>query len=267
MGKYLGRRTVIVTMQMFVGMIGFLLLSHLLPEADDDDEHNHLQRTGWITALGISLHNFPEGLIVFNATVVGVCNIPQPNSFSLSYLFQYLTQCTGRGIMTAIAIAVHNIPEGIAVALPIYYSSKRLDSNLLLTYSKKEALKWCLLSSLCEPVAAIIFGLFFTNYITTTVMAAMNAMVAGIMIVLCIYELIPTALKYTNTKVLKKWFYKQNVAMSVIIGQVVMFISLYLLIEVVFVGVINGQTGAHYYCLLTNIRIQESKMKKLCDGS
>lgn len=109
---------------MFVGMIAFLLISHLLPEADDDD-NNQLKRTGWITALGISLHNFPEGLIVFNATVVGVCNLQQPSSFSLSYIFQYLTQCTGRGILTAIAIAIHNIPEGIAVALPIYYSTKR----------------------------------------------------------------------------------------------------------------------------------------------
>lgn len=67
--------------------------------------------------------------------------------------------------------------------------------------SKKEALKWCTLSSVCEPIAAIIFGLLFTNYITTKVMAAMNAMVAGIMIVLCVFELIPTALKYTDSKV------------------------------------------------------------------
>ena len=108
--------------------------------------------------------------------------------------------------MTAIAIAIHNIPEGIAVALPIYCSSKRQVickqlCTISLTFSKKEAVKWCLLSSLCEPIAAIIFGLLFTSYLTTTVMACMNAMVAGIMIVLCVYELIPTALKYTNAKV------------------------------------------------------------------
>ena len=112
---------------MFIGMVGFLLLSHLLPEEEegDDNDKNHLQKTGWITALGISLHNFPEGLIVFNATVVGVCDLATPSSFSLSYIFQYLTKCTGRGLMTAIAIAIHNIPGGIAVALPIYCSTKR----------------------------------------------------------------------------------------------------------------------------------------------
>lgn len=121
---------------MFVGMVGFLLLSHLLPEEEegDDNDKNHLQKTGWITALGISLHNFPEGLIVFNATVVGVCDLAAPSSFSLSYIFQYLTKCTGRGLMTAIAIAIHNIPEGIAVALPIYCSTKRFSFIYHLLY-------------------------------------------------------------------------------------------------------------------------------------
>ena len=64
-------------------------------------------------------------------------------------------------------------------------------------------------------------------------MAAMNAMVAGIMIVLCLFELIPTALKYTNPKVfLMNDYSLQNVTLSVIVGQLVMFVSLYLLIEV-----------------------------------
>ena len=83
-----------------------------------------LEKMGVMTALGISLHNFPEGLVVFNATVVGVCRLPAA-SFSIPYLFQYLTQCTGRGLAVALAIALHNIPEGIAVALPIYCSTHR----------------------------------------------------------------------------------------------------------------------------------------------
>ena len=145
----------------------------------------------FMTALGISLHNLPEGLVVFNATVVGVCKLPPPSSFSLAYLFQYLTQCTGRGLVVALAIAIHNIPEGIAVALPLYYSTR----------SKWEAMKWCLLSSICEPVAAILFGVFFHAYLTERLMAIMNAVVAGIMIILCVFELIPSALQFTSTKV------------------------------------------------------------------
>ncbi|KAK8807920.1 hypothetical protein WA588_006408, partial [Blastocystis sp. NMH] len=235
---------------MFVGMVGFLALTLLIPEMDDEEEsqqsdkandkeldkgsetisqsspssqplfqsssQSHQQRslrmTGLVTALGISLHNFPEGLVVFNATVVGVCKLPPPSSFSLAYLFQYLTQCTGRGLVVALAIAIHNIPEGIAVALPLYYS----------THSKWEAMKWCLLSSICEPLAAILFGVFFHAFLTERLMAIMNAIVAGIMIILCVFELIPSALQFTSAK---------NVAIGTIVGQVVMFVSLYFLIE------------------------------------
>ena len=93
-------------------------------ESTEKAQQARLEKMGVMTALGISLHNFPEGLAVFNATVVGVCRLPAA-SFSLPYLFQYLTQCTGRGLAVALAIALHNIPEGIAVALPIYCSTHR----------------------------------------------------------------------------------------------------------------------------------------------
>ena len=113
---------------MFIGMIGFLLLVHLIPEfkpsSGDEGEFSkarNLELTGLITALGISLHNLPEGLVVFNATVVGVCDIEPSSVLSMDYLLH----CTGRGLVVAIAIAIHNIPEGIAVALPIYVSTKR----------------------------------------------------------------------------------------------------------------------------------------------
>ena len=201
---------------MFIGMIGFLLITWLIPDGDNHEaveesdgttqeeessdiksetsltkRDRSLEMTGLITALGISLHNFPEGLVVYNATVVGVCDLAVPSSFSLSYLVQYLVQCTGRGLVVALAIAIHNIPEGIAVALPLYYS----------THSKWEAMKWCLLSSICEPLAAIVFGIIFSDYLTERMMAIMNAIVAGIMIILCVFELIPTALKYTSVRV------------------------------------------------------------------
>ncbi|KNB44139.1 zinc transporter [Blastocystis sp. subtype 4] len=177
---------------MFIGMIGFLLITWLIPDDIQSEpltkRDRSLEIAGLITALGISLHNFPEGLVVYNATVVGVCDLAAPSSFSLSYLVQYLVQCTGRGLVVALAIAIHNIPEGIAVALPLYYS----------THSKWEAMKWCLLSSICEPLAAIVFGIIFSEYLTERLMAVMNAVVAGIMIILCVFELIPTALKYTS---------------------------------------------------------------------
>lgn len=99
--------------------------------------------------------------------------------------------------------------------------------------SKWEAMKWCLLSSVCEPMAAILFGVLFSDFLTMHIMAALNAIVAGIMIILCVYELLPTALQYTSAKVIAEGMDDgQNVAIATIAGQFVMFISLYFLIEV-----------------------------------
>ncbi len=78
-----------------------------------------------------------------------------------------------------------------AVASPIYAS----------TGSKWLAMKWCLLSSACEPAAAIIFGLFFSSYLTPFLLASLNAAVAGIMVCLCLIELIPAACEHISPRV------------------------------------------------------------------
>lgn len=83
-------------------------------------------------------------------------------------------------------------------------------------------MKWCLLSSICEPIAAILFGVLLHDHLTQYVMGILNSVVAGIMIVLCVYELIPTALQYISPR---------RCSLGVIAGMFVMFISLYFLIE------------------------------------
>lgn len=83
------------------------------------------------------------------------------------------------------------IPEGMAVAAPIYVS----------TGSRWAAMKYCLLSSICEPLAAVLFGWFASGYLTHYVVAALNAAVSGIMICLCLVELIPTAAAHVGPKV------------------------------------------------------------------
>ncbi|KAK8793304.1 hypothetical protein WA158_004663 [Blastocystis sp. Blastoise] len=238
---------------MFLGMILFLLITALIPEPEainfiniddktetkeetdstitedsheNEDKNNSTKKedskekrlnmrmitTGLFTVIGISLHNLPEGLVVYNATVVGVCSLQSPTSLTLAAWIPYISQCMGRGLAVAFAIAMHNIPEGMAVALPIYYA----------TNSKWEAFKWCFVSSLCEPLGAVIFGLFFQNYITHYVMAALNAVVAGIMILLCIIELIPACLENISPRA---------ATVSNLIGQAFMFLTLYGLIQ------------------------------------
>merc|ERR1719192_3165961 len=83
-----------------------------------------LQRMGLNTAAAIAIHNFPEGLATFVATLA------DPSV----------------GATLAIAIGIHNIPEGLCVALPIYYA----------TNSRLRGFLWALLSGLSEPVGAFV---------------------------------------------------------------------------------------------------------------
>ncbi|MDF2590923.1 MAG: putative divalent heavy-metal cations transporter [Clostridia bacterium] len=90
------------------------------------------------------------------------------------------------GIAIAIAIAIHNIPEGIAVSVPIYYA----------TGDKKKAFKLSFLSGLAEPVGAIIGYLILLRFINDIVFGVLLAAVAGIMIFISLDELLPTAREY-----------------------------------------------------------------------
>jgi ZIP family zinc transporter len=90
------------------------------------------------------------------------------------------------GISITVAIAIHNIPEGIAVSVPIYYA----------TGSRKKALILSFLSGLSEPLGALI-GFFLLRPIFNDAMfGVVFAFVAGIMVYISLDELLPTAEKY-----------------------------------------------------------------------
>lgn len=93
------------------------------------------------------------------------------------------------GITLTIAIALHNIPEGITISLPIYYSTK----------SKFKALLYTFISGVSEIIGAIIASLFLKN-ITDSIMGLLLGIIAGIMVYISFYELLPTALKYRKLK-------------------------------------------------------------------
>jgi len=76
------------------------------------------------------------------------------------------------GISICLAIALHNIPEGISIAIPIYYSTK----------SKFKAIMYTLISSLSELFGAIITYLFLRNYISDIILGFILSLTAGIMI-------------------------------------------------------------------------------------
>ena len=90
------------------------------------------------------------------------------------------------GIAIAVAIAIHNIPEGIAVSVPIYYA----------TGSKRKAFRLSFLSGLSEPVGAVVGYLLLLPLMTEALMGMLFAFVAGIMVFISLDELLPAAEKY-----------------------------------------------------------------------
>ena len=92
------------------------------------------------------------------------------------------------GLPIAVAIAIHNIPEGISVAVPIYYGSG----------SKKEAFLYSFISSIAEPIGGLFAYFVFLNNANDTMIGIIFASVAGIMTFISLDELLPAAEEYGN---------------------------------------------------------------------
>ncbi len=90
------------------------------------------------------------------------------------------------GIAIAVAIAIHNIPEGIAVAVPLFYD----------TGNKKKAFWYALLSGLSEPIGALAGYALLAPFFDDTVLGLLFAFVAGIMVFISLDELLPAAQEY-----------------------------------------------------------------------
>jgi ZIP family zinc transporter len=139
-------------------------------------DEKKFMKLGILTILALFLHNLPEGLATFSATL----------------LDQKL------GIEIAVATAMHNIPEGISVAIPIYLATK----------SKKKAVLYAFLSGLAEPIGGLLaYGIllpFIQGPMGGTVLNFMLALTAGIMIYISVDVLIPTAklIEYKHTMII-----------------------------------------------------------------
>ncbi len=97
---------------------------------------------------------------------------------------------TTLGITLSLAIALHNIPEGISIAIPIYYATGNLN----------KAFKYTFISGFSELFGAVLAYLFIAKYVTAFFMALILGLTAGIMIHISVYELFPTSLNYDKKK-------------------------------------------------------------------
>lgn len=118
---------------------------------------------------------------LFTALAIAIHNFPEGLATFISAM-----QSPSVAIPIVVAIAIHNIPEGIAVAMPIYHA----------TGSKSKAFKLSLLSGLAEPFGAIIGFVILTPIMNDIVFGIIFAAVAGIMVFISIDELLPAAREY-----------------------------------------------------------------------
>jgi len=140
----------------------------------------------------------------FAALAIAIHNFPEGLATFTSAL-----QDPSLGIAIAIAIAIHNIPEGIAVSVPLFFA----------TGDRKKSFKLSLLSGLAEPVGALVGFLILMPFLTPVVFGIIFAGVAGIMVFISLDELLPTAREYGESHL---------AIYGLVVGMMVMAVSLLL---------------------------------------
>jgi len=118
---------------------------------------------------------------ILSALAIGIHNFPEGLATFISAVDN-----PHLGISIAFAIAIHNIPEGIAVSVPIYYATK----------SRKKAFWYSFSSGLSEPIGALLGYFLLKQFFGPALFGIIFASVAGIMVFISLDELLPTAEKY-----------------------------------------------------------------------
>jgi ZIP family zinc transporter len=118
---------------------------------------------------------------LFTAIAITIHNFPEGMATFIAALRE-----PALGLAIAVAIALHNIPEGIAVSIPIYYA----------TGSRRKAFIYSFLSGLAEPVGAVAGYLILMPFLSDTLLGIIFGMVGGIMVYISFDELLPSAQKY-----------------------------------------------------------------------
>ncbi len=140
-------------------IVDFVIPHHITAPFVCTTKMKKMMSTGIAMSIGMIIHNFPEGMAVFMASL---------------HHAQF-------GLILAVATAIHNIPEGLAIAAPI----------LCATRNRQTAIKYTVVAGLAEPFGAVMTYLLLRPFLSATVLAGSFAVVAGIMLFISIDELIP----------------------------------------------------------------------------
>lgn len=192
----------------FGGMALIGLIDYFVPGAENPHEVRAVSEVEQMRTEIAEHHGHSGKLLrmgILAALAIGIHNFPEGLATFIAALDDPKV-----GIAIAIAIALHNIPEGVSVSVPIFYA----------TGSRAKAFTWSLLSGVAEPLGAAIGFLLLRSFFSANVMGFAFGGVAGIMVFISIDELLPTAREYGKG---------HEAIYGVIAGMVVMSLSLLLL--------------------------------------
>jgi len=181
---------------MGIGIIAFIDM--LIPEPENPHEFAGIDEPAVVHKENSRLMR--TGL--FMALAIGIHNFPEGLATFASALGNLKL-----GVFIAIAIAIHNIPEGMAVSVPIFYA----------TGNKNKAFFYSFLSGVSEPVGAIVGYLILRPFLTPGFLAGLMAFVAGIMVYISLDELLPMAHRFGHGHL---------VIAGIVLGMFIMAVSL-----------------------------------------
>jgi len=202
-----------ITLGSFFGGIAFIAaIDLLIPKAENPHEPRAPLDLSQLKGAepnasagtpGSNPHLMRTGM--FTALAIGIHNFPEGLVTFLAAL-----EDVHLGVTLAIAVALHNIPEGISVSVPIYYA----------TGSRRRAFAYSMLSGLAEPVGALVGYALLLTFFTEDVTGVLFGAVAGVMVYISLDELLPAAHRYGTS---------HNALLGVLGGMLVMALSLALL--------------------------------------
>lgn len=163
----------------FGGIICIAIIDKLVPEFENPHEIHRAEEMDAQDMAAKFQKLYRMGL--FTALAITIHNFPEGLATFVSAI-----KNTRLGIAIAIAIAIHNIPEGIAVSIPIFYS----------TNSRNKAFFYSFLSGLAEPAGALIGYAILFSFLNNVIFGILFVSVAGIMVFISLDELLPAAREY-----------------------------------------------------------------------
>ncbi len=169
----------VTVLAFFAGMLFIGIIDKLVPSFENPHEAHRAEEMDMPEQAAKFKKLYRMG--IFTAIAIAIHNFPEGLATFVSAL-----RDVKLGMAIAVAIAIHNVPEGVAVSIPIYYA----------TGNRKKAFFYSFLSGLAEPVGALIGYAIVFSFFSEVVFGILFASVAGIMVFISLDELLPAAREY-----------------------------------------------------------------------